>query len=222
MKLYTIIGSANCRKVHAVINHLGLEVEFVYLDWLEGEIKKSPYLAINPNGRVPTLRDGDFTLWESNAICQYLAEQRPGTSLYPAAPRTRADIARWQSWETAHFNRELGWLIFETVLKPNFLKQSASAEAVATLQRDLATFAQVLESHLEGRTHLVGSDITLGDYALIKNDGYRRAVPFDWSVYPNVNAYFDRISAVPHWSRTAPSDPAAVGRRPAGAAPLAA
>ncbi|MGH8596141.1 MAG: glutathione S-transferase family protein, partial [Gammaproteobacteria bacterium] len=65
MKLYYIVGSGNCRKVHAVANHLGLKLEIEYLDWTTGDNKNPDYLAINPNGRVPTLCDGDFVLWES-------------------------------------------------------------------------------------------------------------------------------------------------------------
>ena len=70
MKLYYLVGSPNCRRVHAVMNHLGIKVDIEYLDFFTGELKKPDYLGLNPNGMVPTLRDGDFVLWESNAIMQ--------------------------------------------------------------------------------------------------------------------------------------------------------
>jgi glutathione S-transferase len=62
MILHTVPGSPNSRKVEAVILHLGLEVEVRHYDLFKGELKSPDYLAINPNAKVPTLVDGDFTL----------------------------------------------------------------------------------------------------------------------------------------------------------------
>jgi glutathione S-transferase len=61
MKLYSMHNSNNCRRVNATIQHLGLDVEIV--EQAMGDLKKPEYLAINPNGKVPTLVDGDFKLW---------------------------------------------------------------------------------------------------------------------------------------------------------------
>jgi glutathione S-transferase len=75
MKLYYVVGSPNCRNVHAVLNHLQLEVERVYFDFFAGDLRQPDYLALSPNGKVPTLVDGDLVLSESNAIMQYLADK---------------------------------------------------------------------------------------------------------------------------------------------------
>ena len=218
MKLYYVVGSPNCRKVHAVLNHLVISAEFEYLDFLAGETKKPEFLALNPNGMVPTLCDGDLVLWESNAIMQYLAAKAPANTLYPRDDATRADISRWQCWELAHFNKAFGALAFETVAKPNFLKMAPDEATVGWSKRELARHAPTLESHLKGRKYLVGDDVTLADYSVIHAEGFKEAIPFDWSPYPNINAYYERMRAVPHWAKTAPSSPQAIGRRP-GAAP---
>jgi DNA-binding transcriptional ArsR family regulator len=89
--------SPNCRKVLAVANRTGTALEKVNVDLLKGEQRKPEFLAVNPMGRVPVLVDGDFRLWESNAIMQYLAG-RAKSDLWPDDPRARADIARWQFW----------------------------------------------------------------------------------------------------------------------------
>src|SRR5262245_53679690 len=104
MRLHYHPYSHNSRRALAVIHHLGLTVELVTVDVLKGAHKSPEYLRLNPNGMVPTLEDGSFILWESNAIMQYLSERAGETSLWPRDPQVRADIARWQFWQVGHFN----------------------------------------------------------------------------------------------------------------------
>src|SRR5262249_34926569 len=81
MKLY-YSETLNPRKVCAVAKYLNAPVEFVHVDLRQGEQRKPPFLAINPNGKVPALEDGDTKLWESNAIMAYLAHAA-GSDLWP-------------------------------------------------------------------------------------------------------------------------------------------
>lgn len=215
MKLYNVIGSGNCRKVLATINHLGIDVEIEHLDFFAGDLAKPEYHAINPNGMVPALTDGDFSLSESDAIMQYLADKVPGNSLFPQDPQTRADVVRWQCWELAHYNNAFGLLALETVLKPQFMQMEPNQPVVAHAQECLTRFAAVLEGHLSSRDYVVGDGITLADYSIINIEGFKDAIPFDWSAYPKVNAYYERMRAVPHWANTAPESPEAIGRKPA-------
>ncbi len=94
MTYYGVIGSPNSRNVEAVINHTGLPVERKYLGFFDGDLKTPEYLALNPNGKVPSLTDGDFVLWESNAIMQYLADKAGDAALFPKDLRQRADVVR--------------------------------------------------------------------------------------------------------------------------------
>ena len=129
MKLYAIVGSPNSRKVLSVIHHLGIDVEIEYLDLFQGQHKTLEYTALNPNGMVPTLVDGDLNLWESNAIIQYLADKAGSDELFPTDSKKRADVVRWQCWELAHFNQAFGTLAFESVAKPSFMDMPSN-EAV--------------------------------------------------------------------------------------------
>ncbi len=217
MKLHTFVGSANSRKVEAVINHLGLKVEVQYHDALAGDLKAPGYLALNPNGMVPMLEDGQFVLWESNAIMQYLADQAGADALYPREPQLRADIHRWQFWELAHFNKAFGTLAFEAVAKPKLGLGETNQALVEVAQADLRRFTPVLERHLKDRRHLVGDRITIADYSMIATEFYKAAIPFDWSPFASVNAYFERMRTVEHWRRTAVADPAQTGRKPKAA-----
>jgi glutathione S-transferase len=214
MKLYYVVGSPNCRKVMTVANHLGLSLEVEYKDFFTGELRQPDYLAIGPNGMVPALRDGELTLWESNAIMQYLAATAEPNSLLPKVEQARADILRWQCWELAHYNKALGQLTFETVAKPNFLKMDPDKAVVEIATRDLRRFAPVLESHLQGRRYIVGDAITLADYSLMYLESFKDLAPFDWQPFPNINSYYALMRDNEHWRKTAPQSPAAVGRRP--------
>ena len=217
MKLHSFVGSAHSHKVQAVISHLGLAVEIEYHDFVAGELRRPDYLMLNPNAKVPVLSDGSFTLWESNAIMQYLADKAGDTALFPRDPQIRADIARWQFWELAHFNKAFGTLAFEAVAKPRLGLGPTDGAAVDRARADLARFTPVLERHLTGRRHVVGDSITIADYSLLTFESYRQAVPFDWAPYSNVNAYFDRLGAVEHWTRTAAGAAATLGRKPIAA-----
>jgi glutathione S-transferase len=217
MKLHTFVGSPNGRKVEAVIDHLALNVEIEYHDFFAGDLRSPDYVALNPNAKVPTLVDGEFVLWESNAIMQYLADQAPGNTLFPRDTQQRADVVRWQFWELAHFNRAFGTLAFETVIKPKLNLGPTDDALVATSLTNLARSAPVLERHLVDRRYMVGEGITIADYSMICLESYRRGIAFDWNPYAHVNAYFDHMRNVKHWTRTAPATQASLGRKPQAA-----
>jgi len=217
MQLHTFIGSPNGRKVEATIDHLGLEVEFVDHDFIGGGLRTAQYVALNPNGSVPTLVDGGLTLWESNAIMQYLADKAANDALFPRDPRRRADVVRWLCWEQAQFNRACGILAFETVAKPRLNFGPTNEALVAAAQVTLARFAPVLERQLDGRSCLLGDGITIADYAMVTFESYRTAVPFDWSPFRNINAYFDRVAGSVHWQRAVARNAEPAGRQSAAA-----
>src|SRR5262245_36187395 len=104
MKLYMNPMSPNVRRVRLTAAVLGLKLEEQALDFTKGEHKHPEYLALNPNGAVPTLVDGEFVLAESQAIMQYLASKQPESGLLPLDEQVRADVTRWQFWDAAHFS----------------------------------------------------------------------------------------------------------------------
>lgn len=214
MRLYAIVGSPNSRKALAVVRHTGIEVDIEYLDLFAGDTKKPAYMTLNPNGMVPTLVDGGLKLWESNAIIQYLADKSGDDTLFPKNLVQRADIVRWQFWELAHFNQAFGTLAFESVAKPNFMNMEGNEAVISDAKEQLSKFAPVLNEHMKGRSYVVGDTITLADYSMINVEFFKEAVPFDWTPFPHLNDYFDRMRESPHWAETAPESHYAIGRRP--------
>ena len=136
IELYVFPPSPRAFKTMAVANHLGLEWTLRLLDLPKGEHMTPQYGALNPNMRMPTLRDGDYVLWESNAICQYLASKKPESGLLPKDERARFDVTRWQFWDLAHWDPACAVFAYEYVVKP------FTAEALrAIVERQLARSA---------------------------------------------------------------------------------
>jgi glutathione S-transferase len=156
MKLYQFPISPNSRRVVAVLHHLHLDCELVALDLSKGEQMQADFLKLNPNHMIPTLVDGDFVLWESNAIMQYLCSKVPNNSLWPTNPRVQADISRWQFWQTGHFGSACSVFIFERVVKKLFMSAEPDLQEIAKGEERFHRFAQVLEQYLKGREWLVG------------------------------------------------------------------
>ncbi|HEY8089937.1 MAG TPA: glutathione S-transferase family protein [Polyangiaceae bacterium] len=201
MKLYSIHNSNNCRRVNATIQHLGLDVEVV--EQTMGDLKKPEYLALNPNGKVPTLVDGDVRLWESRSIMQYLAA-RKDSPLWPKDDARRADIARWQFWEAAHLSRGTGAYAFENLFKKIFMKQEPDPAALAAGDKEWRTFAPVLDAQLATRKWILGNDLTLADFSVGACFSYAEPSGLPLNDYGHIKAWLARLAEIPAWKNTAP------------------
>src|SRR5580700_3495142 len=163
MRLYHNPISPNVRRVRLTAAVLGLELEEKMLDFARGEHKNPEYLALNPNGAVPTLVDGDFVLTESRAIMQYLASKKPESGLLPRDEAARADVTRWQFWDASHFAPHLGAIVFEKLIKGMMGMGDADARKVEEALGNFRRFAAVLDKRLDGKDHVVGSALTIAD-----------------------------------------------------------
>lgn len=201
MKLYSMQASNNCRRVNATILHLGLSVEHIETNM--ADIKKPEYLAQNPNGKVPMLVDGDFVLWESRAIMQYLASTKP-SAFWPNDAKGQANIARWQFWEAAHLSRGTGAFAFENLFKRIFMKQDPDPVALKAGEKEFHTFAPVLNAQLETHKFVTGAEVTLADFSVGACFSYAEASALPWGDYKHIRAWWDRMNEIPAWKNTAP------------------
>jgi glutathione S-transferase len=204
MKLYGFPPSPNTWKVRAVAAHLGLPLELELVDLSKGRQRAPEYLALNPTGRTPTLVDGDFVLWESTAIMQYLADRKP-SALWPDDARTRADITRWQSWQLAHWGSEACQpLIFQRLVKKLL---GLGAPDPATVAKGTEAFnrdAGMLDAHLAKQPYLAGTSLTLADFAVAAPLFYAKEADLPLAPYAHLRDWFARVSALPAWRDTAP------------------
>jgi glutathione S-transferase len=205
MKLYMNPLSPNVRRVRLTAAVLELDLEEKRLDFTKGEHKNPEYLALNPNGAVPTLVDGDFVLTESRAIMQYLASKKPESGLLPRDEQARAEITRWQFWDASHFSPQLGTLAFEKMIKPMFgmgePDQHKIEEAITSFRR----FGAVLNERLEGKRYVVGNALTIADLTIACSLMYAKQTDVPLGDFPNIEAWFSRISELSAWRKTNPS-----------------
>jgi glutathione S-transferase len=204
MKLYHNLMSPNVRRVRLTAAVLGLALDEKRLDFTKGEHKSPEYLALNPNGAVPTLVDGDYVLTESRAIMQYLASKKPESGLLPRDEATRADVTRWQFWDASHFSPNLATLAFERLLKGMMGMGDPDARKIEEALANFRRFGAVLNKRLEGRSYVVGSALTLADLTLASSMMYSKRAEVPVAEYPNVESWFVRISELDAWRATTP------------------
>lgn len=205
MKLYLFPPSPNAYKIQALINELGLTVATETVDLLNGAHKTPEYAAINPNCMMPTLVDGDFVLWESNAIMQYLCSKVPGQTLWPSAPRAQADVSRWQCWQLAHWMPPCGTYLWENMVKA-MIGDTAARDTAALAQADerFHRFAPVLNAHLKGKSWVVGTTPTLADFAIGAPLHYADAAQIPLAKYPEIQRWYAGLAERPSWRKALP------------------
>lgn len=204
MKLYVNLMSPNVRRVRLTAAVLGLSLEEKALDFAKGEHKAADYLALNPNGAVPTLVDGDFVLTESRAIMQYLAAKRPEANLFPADERARADITHWQFWDSSHFSAQIGTFTFQRVIKPMFGMGEPDTGKLEEALAGFRRYAAVLHKHLDGKMFVVGDSLTLADLTLASSLMYAKQAEVPVTEFPNIQTWFARMSEMDAWKKTDP------------------
>jgi glutathione S-transferase len=158
-----VLGRASSSNVQKVIWLLTeLQVPHVRDDYggRFGGNKTADYLALNPNGLVPTLLEDDFVLWESNSICRYLANKFAAERLYPSPVQVRASCERWMDWQLSTLAPAIGPLYVARVRSSGVPLDQATLTAMHGRSR--AALA-VLDAGLRSSAFLVGEDLTLAD-----------------------------------------------------------
>ena len=132
-------NSVNVQKVLWCLAELDLAYERIDAGMQFGKNNEASYLAMNPNGRVPTLVDGDYVLWESNSVMRYLCMAYGANSpIYPSQPKARAGVDRWLDWTLSTL-------------------QPVDAEALVW---------RIVEAQLATRRFIEGDQFTIADIAL--------------------------------------------------------
>ena len=194
-KLYGIAGSRAIRSLWA-IEETGIDYEHVPVGFGE-DSKTAEYLAINPNGRIPALEDGDLILFESMAINLYLAKTYGG-GLYPGDAAAEALAIQWSLWGIS----EIEDLQVRIAVQKFFLPEDQRDPAViAAAEASLARPFKVLDRHLDGRDWLVGDAFSIADLNLAGVMSLLQLVQVDVSGYANIQRWASACYARPAYAR---------------------
>jgi glutathione S-transferase len=202
IKIHADPITVNCRKVLAGLELIGAPYELVHVDYFKGEQKAEPFISLNPNASVPAMTDGDFVLWESNAILQYAADKVGNDAAYPRDLKTRADINRWLLWESSSWFPSCYVFLVENCVKPLLGAQTD----VAVLDAQAGQFhklAGILDARLARQTWIAGSGPTIADIALaapMHLHGWQRLPLAD---HPNLKRWMTQhVENLPCWQKT--------------------
>ena len=161
-----IIGrstSSNVQKVLWICGEMGIPFDKEDLGGPFGGNDKPEYRALNPNGKVPTIIDDEFVLWESNSCTRYLAAKYAPGTLYPDDLTARADAERWMDWQIATVSPTLVpvfWGMVRTAPEDRDLK------AIEAARKKLSANIAIMDSRLSNSTYLAGNTFTVGDVPL--------------------------------------------------------
>ena len=160
LTIYGRTNSVNVQKVLWCLAELDVPYERIDAGLQFGKNNEPWYLALNPNGRIPLLVDGSFTLWESNTIVRYLAAKHGLGGLCPRSLEARALAERWMDWQLS----TLVWpvsIVFQALYRTPAAERDASAIARNTVAANRAM--SLLDAHLAAQPFVAGDTLTMGD-----------------------------------------------------------
>jgi len=154
--------------------------------------------ALNPNRKMPVLDDDGFILWESNAILFYLASKKPDSGLWPHDTKRQADVLRWLSWESSHWDAQAcGTIGFERASKLVLRLGAPDPVQIAQGEMEFHRFAKVLNRHLSDRKWLIGDDLTIADFSVGAWLAVAQPLQVPVAKYTEILRWYDRLASLP-------------------------
>lgn len=194
LKLWGRLSSINVQKVVWCLDELGIGYERVDAGGQFGIVNTPEYRRLNPNGLIPTLEDGDFVLWESNAIVRYLAQKHPEAELWPTDPRTRADADRWMDWQGLQATASMRDAFWHLIRTP---EAERDPEAIRVSAEKSEAVAGLLDEHLRGRPYMTGQTFTVADIAAGAHAHRWLNLPLERQPRPHLEAWYGRLRERP-------------------------
>jgi glutathione S-transferase len=197
LKIWGRVNSSNVQKVLWAADEAGAKYERIDAGGAFGVVREPKYLAMNPNGLVPTVEDGDLVLWESNTIVRYIAARYGKGSLWIENPGKRAAAEKWMDWGFT-LGASNGPLFLGYVRTPPEKRDAAALEA--SRLKAIEAWG-IVERQVASQPWLAGRDFTIADIALGVFVHRWHQFPIDRGNLPNLAAYYERLKARPIYSR---------------------
>lgn len=191
MKLYTHPLSGNSYKSELLLSLLGVEIEKISVDIFKGEHKTEEFGKLNPNRKIPVLVDGDFVLWESNAILFYIARKFAPNPFLPENPERFGKVAQWVVFGKTTLDTPLALARFWTKFLP---AGQVDADALAQKRSEGRSALNILNGCLKNGGFLAG-DFTIADIACYPYVALADEAEIDVSEYPEVAKWLERVES---------------------------
>ena len=194
LKVWGRKTSSNVQKVMWAIGDLKLAHERVDIGGTFGKNKEGPYLAMNPNGLVPTLEDGDVMIWESNSIVRYLAAKYGAGTLEPADLKTRALASQWMDWQLSVVGPAIFGAFWGLIRMP---PEKRDHVAIVASQQKTTEAMKIFDAYLSRNAYAAGENFSTGDIPVgIMVYRFRQLVP-DRPSLPNLERWYAQIEKRP-------------------------
>jgi glutathione S-transferase len=198
IKVWGRATSSNVQKVMWCIDELGVAHERVDIGGPFGKNKEPAYLAMNPNGVVPTIEEDNFILWESNSCVRYIAAKYGAGKLWPTDLRQRADAERWMDWQLTTLAGP-STTIFQGLVRTK--PEDRDMTAIAAGAKRLNELWTVVDKVLARRTFVAGDQLTIGDIPM-GIAAYRWfTLPVERDRHPNFAAWYGRLTERPAFKK---------------------
>ena len=194
LKLWGRANSINVHKVLWTLDELGVPYERIDAGLHFGVVNTPEYRKMNPNGRVPTISDDGFILWESNAIVRYLAAKHGAGTLWPTDLKERGAVDRWMDWTTDFVQHAVGPVFLQLIRTP---AEKRDANLIESHKQKASELFPILDQALAGRDYVGGSKLTIGDIPIGVFTHRWLALPISRPNLPNVLAYYERLKQRP-------------------------
>jgi glutathione S-transferase len=188
------ITSINVRKAVWTAQELGLEFERIDAGGAFGVTKTPEYIAMNPNSVVPTLVEGDFTLWESNVIVRYLCAKHSLGNLYPSDLQARFNAERWMDWQQTTFSpsgRDAFWQLIRIPEPDRDMKKVEASIAGTEILLDR------FEAHLSTTEYVAGKTLSMADIPMACEIHRWFGLNLPSKSRPHIEAWYAKMLARP-------------------------
>jgi len=198
IKVWGRLTSSNVQKVMWCIDELGVPHERADIGGPFGRNKEPAYLAINPNGLVPTIEEDGFILWESHSCVRYIAAKYGAGKLWPTDLRVRADAERWMDWQLTTLSGPSG-TIFQGLVRTK--PEQRDITAIAAAAKRLNELWTIGDKALAARKFVAGDQLTIGDIPM-GIAAYRWFnLPVERDRHPNFEAWYGRLTERPAFKK---------------------
>ena len=195
-KLYCFGESGNAYKVALALTLADQEWEPVFVYFFNGETRTPAFRALNEMGEVPVLVEGDTVLSQSGVILDYISSKSGKLGGKSAAERR--EVLRWMFWDNHKLSTQIGTARY----LGNFIAEDKRpAGVIPFLQGRLKGAYTVLNTHLAGRSWIAGPALSIADISCCGYLYYPEPFGFDRKDWPNIDAWMDRIAALPGWKQ---------------------